>query len=205
MSIITFTAESREKLGKGASRRLRRLEQKVPGIIYGGSTAPETVFIAHKDVSKALQNENIFSSVFDVILNGKTQHVVFQDMQRHPIKPIIMHMDFLRVDKKDIITKTIPIHFLNETQAKGVKTGGIVNHLLNQVDIRCQAKDLPQFIELDIINMIKDDVLHLSDIKLPKGVQFATDISLPDNNHPVVAIHMAKGSASDESAPEASA
>jgi large subunit ribosomal protein L25 len=190
MSTISLEAESRTVLGKGASRRLRRLESKVPAVLYGGGKEPASINLLHKKVVKALESEGIYSSVFDLHLDGKVERVILKDLQRHPYKPIILHMDFQRVSAKDVLVKFVPLHFLHAEECKGVKEGGIVNHNMMQVEVRCQAQYLPQFIEIDLLDMAIDDVLHLTDLKLPKGVHLATDPSEGDHNHPVVSIHV---------------
>lgn len=204
MSIIVLEAETRTDLGKGASRRLRRLENKVPGILYGGDKKSQSIHLLHNKVLKALESESIYSSVFDLRVNGKVEHVILKDLQRHPYKPIIMHMDLQRVAAKDVLVKSVPIHFINENTCKGVKAGGRINHTMNQVEVRCQAKNLPEFIEVDMAEVLLNDVVHLSDIKLPKGVQFTIDMNDPEHNLPVVSIHTPKGSAADEEDSKAS-
>jgi large subunit ribosomal protein L25 len=197
MSTILLEAETRTDMGKGASRRLRRLENKVPAVIYGGETKPMSIHFLHNKVVKALETESIYSSVFDISVDGQVEHVILKALQRHPYKPLIMHMDLQRVSKKDVLVKLVPIHFINENQSAGVKAGGIINHSMNQVEVRCQAKDLPEFIEVNMATVGLDEVVHLSDLKLPKGIQLTV---IADGSHdiPVVSIHASKGNASDE-------
>lgn len=196
MSTVLLEAETRAVYGKGASRRLRRLESKVPAIIYGGDKKPHMVNLLQHKVAKALENDSIYSSVFDLHIDGKPERVILKSLQRHPYKSIILHMDFQRVSAKDVLVRMVPLHFVNEAKAEGVKAGGVINHAMVQVEIRCQAKDLPEFIEVDVSHMKLDDVLHLTDLKLPANVHLNTE---PDSthNHPVVSIHMSKSSASD--------
>jgi large subunit ribosomal protein L25 len=200
MSNVLLEATTRTSLGKGASRRLRRLENKVPGIIYGGDKAPLSIDLMHNKVIKALDNESIYSSVFDITLDGKVEHVVLKALQRHPYKPVIMHMDLQRVSAKDVLVKLVPLHFTNEETAKGVKAGGMVQHTLSQVEIKCQAKDLPEFIEVDLSNLGLDEAIHLTELQLPKGVQFAHAVSDTAHDHPVVSIYKPKGSVEPEAA-----
>ncbi|MFY7698518.1 MAG: 50S ribosomal protein L25/general stress protein Ctc [Legionella sp.] len=201
MSTLILEAETRTDLGKGASRRLRRLENKIPAVVYGGDEQPLSIHLLHNKVVKALENERIFSSIFDLNIDGsKTEHVILKDIQRHPYKPIILHMDLQRVSAKDIVVKMVPLHFTNEQQSKGVKAGGLVNHTMTQVEVRCQAQHLPEFIEVDLANLLIDEVVHLSDLQLPKHVQLASDPSVGDHDHPVVSIHMHRGSSEDEDA-----
>ena len=192
MSTIKLEAEVRVDLGKGSSRRLRRLENKVPAVVYGGDKAAQSINLAHHKVIKALETESIFSSVLYLKIGNKVEHVILKDLQRHPYKPVILHMDLQRVSPKDVLVKLVPLHFTNETQAKGVKAGGIVSHTMTQVEVKCQVKDLPEFIEVDLLNVGLNDVLHLSDIKLPKGVKFAVDPTEGGHDHPVVSIHLSK-------------
>ncbi|KTC65633.1 50S ribosomal protein L25 (plasmid) [Legionella adelaidensis] len=197
MSIV-LEAEPRTDIGKGASRRLRRLENKIPAVLYGGEKEPQSLHLLHNKVVKALESESIYSSIFDLKINGKTEHVILKDLQRHPYKPIILHMDLQRVSAKDVLVKLVPLHFINEQTAKGVKAGGMINHAMMQVEIRCQAKNLPEFIEVDVADLNVDEVIHLSDLKLPKNVQLATDPNVGGHDHPVVSIHLPKGSSADE-------
>lgn len=191
MSTILLEAQTRTDMGKGASRRLRRLENKVPAVIYGGDKDPKSILFLHHKVIKALEVESIYSSVFDITVDGKTEHVILKALQRHPYKPLVMHMDLQRVSKKDVLVKMIPIHFTNEQQSKGIKAGGMINHTMTQVEVRCQAQDLPEFIEVDMTNVEMNDIVHLSDLKLPKNVHLTVDAS-GSHDAPVVSIHMPK-------------
>ena len=195
MSTILLEAETRTDMGKGASRRLRRLENKVPAVIYGGDKKPMSIHFLHNKVIKALEMERIYSSVFDITINGKVEHVILKALQRHPYKPLVMHMDLQRVSKKDVLVKLIPIHFTNEAQSPGVKEGGMINHTMTQVEVRCQAQDLPEFIEVDMTGVSMDQVVHLSDLKLPKGVHLTIDVA---DGTPVVSIHAPKVSSADD-------
>ena len=155
---------------------------------------------------KALETESIYSSVFDLRVDGKkVEHVILKALQRHPYKPVILHMDLQRVTPKDVLVKMVPLHFINDDKAPGVKDGGMVNHTMVHVEVRCQAQYLPEFIEVDLAAMAIDDVLHLSDLKLPKGVHLAVDPSVGDHDHPVVSIHLSRVSAENEAEEEAAA
>lgn len=200
MSIIVLDAEKRTTLGKGASRRLRRLENKVPAVLYGGDKKPQSLHLYHHKVIKALENESVYSSIFDLNIEGKVEHVILKALQRHPYKPIILHMDLQRVAGKDVLVKNVPLHFTNQEIARGVKAGGRISHALTQIEVRCQAKNLPAFIEVDMTNVNLNDVIHLSDIKLPKGVQLTININDSQHNLPVVSIHAPKGGLVDEEA-----
>lgn len=201
MATILLEAESRTDMGKGASRRLRRLENKVPAVIYGGDKKPKSIHFLHNKVVKALETESIYSSVFDITVDGKVEHVILKALQRHPYKALVMHMDLQRVSGKDVLVKLVPIHYVNEQQSVGVKAGGIINHTMAQVEIRCQAKDLPEFIEVDMTKIGMNDVVHLSDLKLPKGVQLTIDVQDGSHDSPVVSIHAPKTSTVDEEEP----
>ncbi|MBA3535169.1 MAG: 50S ribosomal protein L25/general stress protein Ctc [Tatlockia sp.] len=192
MSTILLEAETRKDIGKGASRRLRRLENKIPAVIYGGDKKPQSIHLLQSKVIKALENESIYSSVFGINIDGKAQQVILKDMQRHPYKPIILHMDLQRVAAQDVLVKQIPLHFINEENSKGVKEGGIVTHTMNQVEVRCQAKNLPEFIEVDMSTVEMNGVVHLSDLKLSKGVELAIDVKDGSHDLPVVSIHAPK-------------
>lgn len=203
MSTIKLEAELRSDLGKGSSRRLRRLENKVPAVIYGGDKPAQSIHLFHHKVLKALETESIYSSVFDLVVAGKTERVILKDLQRHPYKPVVLHMDLQRVSAKDVLVKMIPLHFLNAEESKGAIAGGLVSHTMTQVEVKCQVKDLPEFIEVDLIDMDLDDVLHLSNLKLPKGVKLATDPTEGGHDHSVVTIHLPKVVVEEEVVEEA--
>lgn len=205
MSTIQLEAEVREDIGKGASRRLRRLENKVPAVIYGGDKAAQSIHLTHHKVVKALETESIFSSVLNIKIGSKVEHVILKDLQRHPYKAIILHMDLQRVSAKDVLVKMIPIHFTNEEKSKGVKAGGMVNHTMTQVEVKCQVKDLPEFIEVDLSDVDLNEVIHLSDLKLPKGVKLAIDPTEGGHDHPVVSIHLPRVAVEEAAAEEVSA
>ena len=157
-----------------------------------------SIHFLHNKVVKALESERIYSSVFDITVDGKVEHVILKALQRHPYKAQIMHMDLQRVSKKDVLVKLVPLHFVNESQSVGVKAGGMINHSMTQVEIRCQAKDLPEFIEVDMSSVGLDDVVHLSHLKLPKGVQLTIDVADGSHDTPVVSIHAPKGTTDEE-------
>jgi large subunit ribosomal protein L25 len=192
MSSISLQAETRADVGKGASRRLRRLENKVPAVIYGGDKAPQSIHFAHNQLIKALEDERIYASVIDIKVNKTVEQVILKDLQRHPYKPIIMHLDLQRVSAKDVLVKQIPVHFTNEEISLGVKAGGILNHTLTQIEVRCQVKDLPPFIEVDVAKLDLNEVIHLSQVKLPKNVALAAEITDQAHDFPVVSIHLPK-------------
>lgn len=188
---MTLEAETRVCIGKGASRRLRRLDEKVPGVVYGGKKPPQAVQFLQRHVAKFLESESVYSSVFEIILDGKKERVILKDLQHHPFKNMILHMDFQRVSAKDVLVKIVPLHFINEENAPGVKEGGVVNHTMTQIEIRCEARALPEFIEVDLANLAMNEIIHLSQIKLPKGVELSIDPTTGDHDHPVVSAHKA--------------
>ena len=164
-------ATSRADAGKGASRRLRRLENKVPGIVYGGKSDPVSISMDHDPLFHQLENEAFFSSIIQLKIDGKGEDVLLKDLQRHPAKNIIMHADFLRVDKNQAIVVQVPLHFVNEDTAIGVKIqGGRIAHQANEIEIRCLPGDLPEYIEVDMAEVEVGQVIHLSDVTLPEGV-----------------------------------
>jgi large subunit ribosomal protein L25 len=198
---FVLNAVAREDLGKGASRRLRRLADQVPAVIYGGKTAPASISVSHKDLLKQLENEAFYSHIISLNVDGKAQDVILKDLQRHPSKPMVLHADFLRVSKSTKLHTQVPLHFINEATSKGVKTqGGKVVHNLVQLDITCLPADLPEFIEVDLGNMEVGQILHISDLKLPKGVSSVALGQGADHDLAVVTIQKPKGGADDEEA-----
>lgn len=179
-----INAQPRQDAGKGASRRLRR-QGLVPAIVYGGDREPEMISLAHNDLVRHLERESFYSQVLDLEVTDKTEQVVIKDLQRHPAKPFILHVDFQRISAAEKIRMTIPLHFLNESSATGVKLGGMVAHKLTEIEIICLPKDLPQYIEIDMLEMAIGDVVHLSQISLPEGVALA---HAPDPDVPVVTV-----------------
>lgn len=192
--------ESRSALGKGASRRLRRDQDMVPGIIYGGEKTPEPIMIEQRHMRKALQNEAVYSHILKLKNGGKTEQVVLKNIQRHPYKAFLQHLDFQRISASKPIIMHVPIHFLNEETCPGVKAGGIVSHLMVELEIKCLPKDLPEFIDIDMSNIELDQVVHLSDLKLPSGVELTVDPK--ENDATVVSVHIPKRAMLDEAASE---
>ena len=164
-------AETRVDEGKGASRRLRRLADLIPAIIYGGAKDPQPLSLIRKDVEKALENEALYSHVLTVNIGKAKEKAIIKDMQRHPAKNNITHIDFLRVDDKVALKLHVPIHFLNETACYGVKTqGGMIQHQATDIEVLCLPADIPTFIAVDMMNVETGQIIHLSDITLPAGV-----------------------------------
>ena len=168
---FTLNCTVRTDLGKGASRRLRRLDNNIPAVLYGAGEDPMSLTIAHKDILKATLNEAFFSHIITLKIGSKKQKAVIKALQRHPAKPFILHADFLRVSDKQAITVKVPLHFLNEEKCVGVKLGGgSILKTLNEIEVSCLPGDLPEFIEVDMLEVDIGDAIHLSDIALPKGV-----------------------------------
>ncbi len=173
--------------GKGASRRLRR-SGKVPAILYGGKDAPAQLILDHQNLLTLLINERFYSSILSLDINGKKQAAILKDVQRHPAKNQVLHMDLQRVLDDEPIRMAIPLHFKGAAGSPGVKTeGGIVSHLLNQVEVLCLPKYLPEFIEVDMSEMHISEMKRLSDLPLPEGVQFVA--LAHGRDEPVVSIH----------------
>ena len=171
MSDHTIKATGRNVEGKGASRRLRR-SASIPAIIYGGKSAPMPVQLDHEKIWLASQHEWFYASILSLDVDGKVESVLLRDMQRHPFKQLIMHLDFQRVDVNQALRVRVPLHFLGEdTSPAGKAADVVVLHELNDVEVSCLPKDLPAFIDIDLSNLSVGDIIHLSDLKLPEGVE----------------------------------
>ena len=180
---IEISARKREAQGTGASRRLRRLG-KVPGIVYGGDKGPITIELDHQALYLNLRNEKFHASILTLDLAGAKEQVLLRSLNMHPFKPQVQHIDFQRVSKDKKIHMKVPLHFVNAEQSPGVKEqGGVVNHVLNELDIVCFPDDLPEFVEIDLSSLAVGHSLHVRDLALPKGVELA----LHKNENPVVA------------------
>jgi large subunit ribosomal protein L25 len=170
MAIHIINATSRKDEGKGASRRLRRSGQ-VPAIVYGANANPESIQLNHEKLWLIQQNEWFYASILDLDVDGKVQKVLLRDMQRHPYKQIVMHVDFQRIDENAPIRFTVPLHFVNQEGSPAGKSAGVViTHELNSVEVSALPKDLPEFIEVDLSALAVGDIVHLSNLKLPAGV-----------------------------------
>lgn len=184
----------REAAGKGASRRLRRSGQ-VPAIVYGGHQEPEMISVAHNELLKHLEHEAFYSHVLNLRLGDSTTPVVLKDLQRHPAKPFILHVDFMRVTQDEKLRMTVPLHFVNEDRCRGVKAGGQISHSLTEVEVVCLPKDLPECIEVDMTEMEVGAILHLSELSLPQGVELAHP-----SEEPVVMVHGPRGGSNEDAA-----
>ncbi|MBU6198216.1 MAG: 50S ribosomal protein L25/general stress protein Ctc [Xanthomonadaceae bacterium] len=170
-TIHEIPAETRKDEGKGASRRLRTAG-KVPAILYGSSETPASIQLEHNTVWLASQHEWFYSAILDLKLEGKTQKVLLRDLQRHPFKAQLLHLDFQRVDENRAIRIRVPLHFLNQEKSPAGKMAGVlISHAMNDVEIACLPKDLPENITVDLSELKLGDIVHLSDVKLPSGVE----------------------------------
>ncbi|MFZ2911020.1 MAG: 50S ribosomal protein L25/general stress protein Ctc, partial [Candidatus Desulfobacillus denitrificans] len=180
---IEINANKRELQGTGASRRLRRAG-KVPGILYGGETAAQPIEVDHNALFHSLRQEAFHASILTMNLDGQKQQVLLRDYQMHAYKPQVLHIDFQRVAADRKIHMKVPLHFVNADIAPGVKLqGGVVSHVLNELNISCLPADLPEFIEVDMKDVSVGHSIHVKDIGLPKGVE----AMLHRNENPVVA------------------
>ncbi len=187
MQQFEIIAEKRADQGKGASRRLRRAG-KAPGILYGGGKMPESIAVSNNEMMLHLAHEAFYSHILTLKLDGAAERVVLKDLQRHPFKPIVLHVDLMRVDEKKKLTMRVPLHFLNESTCVGVKTGGgVISHLMTDIETSCLPKDLPEFIAVDLGAMDVGDTLHVSDLKFPDGVE-----PIGDAEQGVVSCHLPK-------------
>jgi large subunit ribosomal protein L25 len=198
MNQFELVAEKREDVGKGASRRLRR-DGKLPGIVYGADKEPTMILLAHNEVMHHLENEAFYSHILTLNVGKDSEKVVLKDLQRHPYKRTLLHVDLLRVNENEALTMRVPLHFINEEKAVGVKQGGgSISHVMTEIDIVCLPKDLPEYIQVDMLEVDLDETIHLSDLVLPEGVQIYSLLHGGEESQPVASIHTQKGSASDE-------
>ncbi|MEX2524991.1 MAG: 50S ribosomal protein L25/general stress protein Ctc [Gammaproteobacteria bacterium] len=190
MQSFEINAEPRTDVGKGASRRLRRAG-RVPGILYGSGTDVTMVSFSHDDLVTRLDYEAFFSHILTVKVDGKSESVVLKDLQRHPYKRIIIHVDFQRVRENEALTMRVPLHFMNEEKCPGIKTeGGVISHVMTEVEVTCLPKDLPEYIEVDMSGMHLNDTIHLGELTLPEGVILTALEHEGDPDQPVVNVHM---------------
>lgn len=191
--------EAREGFRRNASRKLRR-EGRVPAIVYGAGKAPQAISLDHDAMVHYMDREAFYTSILSLAVGADTQPVVVKEVQRHPAKPYVLHLDFQRIVEDEEITLHVPIHFVGEAAAKGVKEqGGAVEHLMTDIEISCLPRHLPEYLEVDVTAMALNDILHLSEIKLPEGVE---SVALAhEQDPPVVAISPPRRE-EEEAAPE---
>jgi large subunit ribosomal protein L25 len=197
-----LVAEFRDAEGKGASRRLRRAD-KVPAILYGGHREPRALALDHTRLMLMLENERFYSTIINLRVGDANQAAVLKDVQRHPAKNAVIHVDLQRVLENEKIRIAIPLHFKNESVAPGVKMGGVVSHLRNEIEVSCLPKDLPEYVDVDLAAVEMNQMLYLADLKIPEGVE------IPELTHgrnsPVVSIHHARAEEVEAPVAEAAA
>ena len=192
MPAYELNAESRTELGKSASRRLRR-SGRIPGTVYGASKDPRPISLSHNEVLHQLDHETFYSSVLTLNVDAQSEQVVVKDLQRHPYKPDILHIDFLRIDETQKITMRVPLHFVNEQDCIGVKSGGgTISHIMTELEINCLPGDLPEYIKIDMANVNVGESVHLSDIVLPEGVEIYALLSGGDASASVATVSLFK-------------
>ena len=195
---FVIEAFPRDDQGRGASRRLRREERKIPAIIYGGHKDATPIAIWHNELKKALENEAFYSRVLTIELNGEKESVILKDLQRHPYKPLLSHADFQRVNKDEEIFVHVPLHLVNEESAPAIKAfGGVAFRLMTQIEVACLPRNLPEFIEIDLFDVEMDGIVHMSDLKLPKGVRIPALQHGAEHDQAIVTINKPKGVKTD--------
>ena len=190
MSEFEVVAELRQKTGTGPSRRYRR-QGKIPAVLYGADKEPTPLLLDANAIGKQLAHEAFFSHILNVKVDGEDTQAVLRSLQRDPASSKVTHVDFFRVSATEEIQMNVPLHFVNEDKCPGKKAGGIVSHLMVDVEISCLPKDLPEYIEVDIVSLDIGDSLHLSEIKLPPGVTLATAIEDAAHDHVIVSVERA--------------
>ncbi len=189
---LELNATKRDDTGKGASRRLRHAN-KLPAIIYGGKKEPLSITLDQKDIQHELPNEDFYSQVLTLSVDGTTESVLLRDIQHHPYKMEVMHMDFTRVDEKHVVHVHTPLHFAGDENSPGIKQeGGVVSHVMNEVELECLPKNIPQHIDVDLSEMHVGDIIHLSDLKLPEGVEVLALKQGEEHDTAVVSMHTRK-------------
>ncbi|MEE4360374.1 MAG: 50S ribosomal protein L25/general stress protein Ctc [Pseudomonadales bacterium] len=195
---IVLSATPRNDVGKGASRRLRRLEARVPGIIYGGGEDPEAISLSANELGKAEKFEAFFSQVLEIKVGGRDVSAIVKDLQRHPARGEITHIDLQRVRADQVISVHVSIHVLGESACKGVKAGGQIMHNMIEVEISSLPAALPEFLEVDVTNLDVGEAIHLSDLTLPAGVSIPALELGEDHDQPVVSVIAARGPSAEE-------
>jgi large subunit ribosomal protein L25 len=195
-------ASVRKDLGKGASRRLRH-EDKIPAVLYGGDKEAVSLTLDQGKLLHALENEAFYSSIINLNIDGEIQEAVLRDLQRHPYKPKLIHADFHRVTRGQELTARVPLHFINEDVCVGVKAGGTIQHNMTDVEIKCRPSLLPEFIEVDMAEVALGQIVHLTDIVLPEGVNIIELGQGSDHDHPIASVQKKSGPAVDADEEEA--
>jgi large subunit ribosomal protein L25 len=185
----SLQAEARSEQGKGASRRLRR-ENKVPAVIYGAGKDAQSITLKHNELIRNLEEEAFYSQIITIDFGAKKELAILRDLQRHPAKPVILHADLQRIKEDEELHVNVPLHFINESAAPAVKIhGGKVSHVMNEVEVACLPKNLPQYIEVDMMDVEKGGIVHLSDLKLPEGVSLPQLALGEDHDQALAAIN----------------
>jgi len=196
-----LNAEPRADLGKGASRRLRHAG-KVPAIIYGVGE-PTPIMFEHNEVAHQIDNEAFFSHILTINFDGKSESAIIKDLQRHPSKPIVLHMDLQRVSATETIRVNVPIHFINEEAGPGVYAGGLVTHMISEVEVQCLPGILPEYIEADLGKLEIGDIYHLSDLIAPEGVEIVELTHGDSHDQAVASVHLPRAAIEETDEAEA--
>ena len=197
-SQLQFNAELREGAkGKAESRRMRRLQDRIPAVMYGAAKDVQLLTLPHKDVMLNLQHESVYSQILTLTIGGTEEKVVLKDVQRHPVKNRILHVDFMRVNMKEKLKMNVPLHFVGEDKNAAIKDGGLISHLMNEVEVKCLPGNLPEYIEVDVSNLALDESIHLSQVSLPNGVELAHAAD-ETHDHTVVNIHLPRAAKEEE-------
>jgi len=201
--LFEINADIRTDVGKGASRRLRRAGM-VPAVLYGGDRDPVSLTIVHSEIMRHLDHEAFYSHVLTIRAGERLQKAILRDLQRHPYKPAVLHLDFQRVMDDTAIRVHVPLHSVNETTSVGVKLGGVVLHNANDVEIECLPKDLPEYVEVDLAEVGLGESVFLSDLKLPEGVRLTAFLHGEQEAHdqPVVSIQAPRAESEGEAGAE---
>jgi len=198
---FVIEAQSREDAGRGASRRLRR-QGRIPAVIYGGGQEATSITLDHNALINQSAHEAFYASILKLKIDGgAVQDVLLKDIQRHPFKPKLVHLDFQRVRSDVAIKIHVPLHFINADLSPGVKAGGMVNHMMSDVIVSCLPKYLPEFLTIDLADLAMEQSIHLSDIKLPEHVEIASLMGEDKNDLPVVVIHALRAEKADLAGP----
>lgn len=204
MDRFEIAAETRNDRGKGASRRLRR-DGKIPGILYGAGNDPVAIQLGHNDVLLHTDHEAFYSHILTLKLDGTPERVVLKDMQRHAYKRGVLHMDFQRVSETETLTMRVPVHFLNEDACVGVKAGGgVISHLMSDLEVVCLPKDLPEYIEVDVKDVELGSSIHVSELTVPEGVSLVL-MQSGGGDMQVVSVHLPRMEIEDVEEDEAAA
>ena len=187
-----LNAKTRTQHGKAYSRRLRQFEGTLPAVVYGAGQEPTSITVKQNDLKILLNHEGVYSHLLNLKVDEKTEQVVIKDLQRHPWRQEILHIDFQRIKAGEKMTMNVPLHFINEDNCVGAKEGGTISHLMTTIEVACLPSALPEAIEIDLTNLALGHTLHLSDIILPNGVEFAHEVNA-EHNDGVVSVHYNKG------------